>query len=57
MNEIFNICMNSLVWVSNLIGITYEEINVITFCIVWPLLTIFLIYKAYIKKWKTINYI
>jgi len=50
MNEIFRLCMNSLIWAADLIGITYEEINVIIFCIIWPLLTIFLIYKAYFKK-------
>lgn len=50
MNYIFNLCMDSLIWASNLIGITYEEINVIIFCMLWPAFTIFLIYKAYFKK-------
>ena len=50
MNDIFNICMESLYWLSKITGLTYQEVNVILFCFAWPIFTIFLIYKAYFKK-------
>jgi len=42
-NDIFDLCVKFLVWLSNLFGITYKAINVIIFCIMWPLITLWLI--------------
>lgn len=50
MNDVFNACVDALYFAANLFGITYEEINVIVFCVAWPILTIFLIYKAYFHE-------
>ncbi|NQV29381.1 MAG: hypothetical protein HQ508_00710 [Candidatus Marinimicrobia bacterium] len=36
----FNWAVYALVWLGNLLGITYEEINVWLFVIAWPLVTV-----------------
>lgn len=43
MNQIFDWCVNVLIYWANVFGITYKEINVWVFVIVWPLLTVLLI--------------
>jgi hypothetical protein len=43
MNQIFDWCVNLLIYWANVLGITYKEINVWLFVIIWPLLTILLI--------------
>ena len=39
--NIFNLCVQWLLYRSNKLNISYEEINVLIFCIIWPLITIF----------------
>ena len=41
-DTVFNFCVVLLVDLANIIGITYEEINVWIFCIIWPLLSLIL---------------
>ena len=36
----FNFCVRLLYDVGNFLGITYEEINVWVFCVIWPILTL-----------------
>jgi hypothetical protein len=43
MDQIFDWCVNVLIYWANLIGITYKEINVWVFVIIWPILTIVLL--------------
>lgn len=43
MNQIFDWCVNVLVYWANIFGITYKEINVWVFVIIWPILTIGLV--------------
>lgn len=43
MDEIFDWCVNVLVYWANIFGITYKEINVWVFVIIWPILTILLV--------------
>ena len=43
MDQIFDWCVNVLVLGANIFGITYKEINVWVFVIIWPILTIILI--------------
>lgn len=50
MNTIFDACVDLLLFIANITGLSYEEVNVIIFCIIWPLLTIYLFYKAFIKS-------
>jgi hypothetical protein len=40
---VFNYCVRLLYDVASLIGITYEEINVWIFCILWPVATIIML--------------
>ena len=42
MDRIFDWCVNVLVYSAGVIGITYKEINVWVFVIIWPILTIVL---------------
>ncbi|HEX9840847.1 MAG TPA: hypothetical protein VGA72_15970 [Anaerolineales bacterium] len=43
MDRIFDWCVNVLVYWAAIFGITYKEINVWVFVIIWPILTIILI--------------
>jgi hypothetical protein len=51
-NEIFNSCVALLVWLAALTGTTYEEINVLVFCIVWPLVTLALVVVCVMRGLK-----
>ncbi len=42
-DRIFDLCVVFLVWLARVTGTTYKEINVIIFCILWPLFTLGLI--------------
>ena len=39
MDQIFDWCVNVLVYWAGILGITYKEINVWVFVIIWPVLT------------------
>jgi hypothetical protein len=39
MDQIFDWCVNVLVYWAGMLGITYKEINVWVFVIIWPILT------------------
>ena len=39
-DETFNFCVKLLYEIGGILWITYEEINVWLFCIIWPLLTL-----------------
>ena len=39
---IFNFCVRLLYDVASILGITYEEINVWFFCIIWPILPFYM---------------
>lgn len=43
MDQIFDSCVNLLVYWAGTLGITYKEINVWVFVIIWPILTIILL--------------
>lgn len=42
MDRIFDWCVSILVYWAGIFGITYKEINVWVFVIIWPILTIVL---------------
>ena len=42
MDQIFDWCVNVLVYWAGMFGITYKEINVWVFVIIWPILTVIL---------------
>ena len=39
---VFNVCVKILHDIAAVLGITYEEINVWLFCIIWPILTLYM---------------
>ena len=43
MDQIFDWCVSVLVYWSGIFGITYKEINVWVFVVIWPILTVILI--------------
>jgi len=43
MDQVFDWCVNVLVYWAGIFGITYKEINVWVFVIIWPILTILLV--------------
>jgi len=48
----FQNCVDLLRTIASYIGITYEEINIIIFCIIWPIITIYMgviIIKQHLK--------
>lgn len=43
MDAIFDWCVKILVYFAGVLGITYKEINVWVFVIIWPILTLALV--------------
>ena len=43
MDQIFDWCVKVLVYGAGIFGISYKEINVWVFVVIWPILTIILI--------------
>jgi hypothetical protein len=41
-DKIFNMCVLLLLKIADMTGLTYRQINVLIFCIIWPILTILL---------------
>ena len=39
-DTLFDSAVSALYWTADLLGVTYEEINVYIFCILWPVQTI-----------------
>jgi hypothetical protein len=54
MDQIFDWCVNVLVYWAGIFGITYKEINVWVFVIIWPVLTVILI-GIVVQQQKTIR--
>ena len=42
-DETFDFCVKLLFDVADLMNITYEEINVWIFCLIWPILTLIMV--------------
>ena len=55
MNDIFQACVDLLNAIASMLNMTYKEVNVWIFCIIWPIITIVLIFltrKYYLKSKK-----
>ena len=39
---IFHYCVVLLLWLASILRLTYKQVNVLIFCILWPILTIIL---------------
>ena len=47
-NFIFHSSVDALILLAQLLGMTYQEINVWLFCVAWPILTFLLMYAVVI---------
>jgi len=52
MDQIFDWCVNVLVYWAGILGITYKEVNVWVFVIIWPILTVILVAIIAWQQWK-----
>jgi len=52
MDTIFDWCVNVLVNWAGVIGITYKEINVWVFVIIWPVVTALLVFIIFVQQRK-----
>ena len=54
MNTIFWICVKIMQEMSNVLGITYQQLNVILFVFLHPAITVFVFlkYRKYKKLWE-----
>ena len=52
MDKIFDWCVNVLVYWTGVIGITYKEINVWVFVIIWPVVTVLLVVIIFMQQRK-----
>jgi len=52
MDQIFDWCVRVLVYWAGMLGITYKEINVWVFVIIWPILTAILIGMIVVQQRK-----
>ena len=39
-DTIFMLCVYLLQWLAKRLGMTYNELNVWTFCVIWPIITL-----------------
>lgn len=51
---LFDLCVDLLMWAADLLGISYNEINIWIFCVIWPLLTLLLIVVV-VVQWRKIK--
>jgi hypothetical protein len=52
MDQIFDWCVDVLVYWAGIFGITYKEMNVWVFVIIWPILTLVLIGIVVVQQRK-----
>lgn len=51
-DNIFDLCVSLLVWMADLLGITYKAVNVWIFVIIWPIITLGLIWLVFRQRRK-----
>lgn len=42
-DALFDLCVRILIWLANLFGVSYNEINIWIFCVIWPIVTVILV--------------
>ena len=52
MDQVFDWCVKVLVYWAGIFGITYKEINVWVFVIIWPILTVIMLSVIVIQQRK-----
>ena len=53
-NFVFYGSVDALIWLARLLDITYQEINVLIFCIGWPLVTVIMM-AVIMELWRNNN--
>lgn len=51
-DRIFGLCVEFLVWLGSLLGMSYNAVNVWIFCVIWPVLTLFLVAIVIVQRRK-----
>jgi hypothetical protein len=54
MNELFNWCVKVLVWLADVVGMTYEEVNIWIFVIIEPLVFLVMLWIL-IRQYRKIR--
>ncbi|MGJ7529878.1 hypothetical protein [Variovorax sp. GB1P17] len=49
-DHVFDWCVNFLIHWAKVLGITYNEINVYVFCVLWPILTLVLCFLVVYQR-------
>jgi len=49
-NNIFQLCVDFLRWLANIFGCTYQEINIIIFVILEPIIFLFMCWLIYKQR-------
>lgn len=50
MNNVFDVCVQIMIWFAPLVGLTYKELNVWLFVIIHPIITLlFMVLTIYYK--------
>ena len=50
MDSLFQWCVLLLVWLASLLGITYETINVLIFCVAWPIASLIALVYIFVLR-------
>lgn len=54
MGQLFDLCVQFLLWLGRMTGTTYVEINIIIFCILEPIVFLVMAYIIY-NQWRKIK--
>lgn len=49
-NKVFSGCVRVLNWTASKTGLTYEQVNVAVFCVIWPAVTVGLVVAVAVKR-------
>ncbi len=53
-DALFNLCVRLLLWLADLFGVSYNEINIWIFCVIWPVFTLALV-AVVVGQWIRIR--
>ena len=52
MIELFDVCVDILIWISNVFNITYKEANIWIFVIIEPIVFFIMLFYIYYLRYK-----
>ncbi len=53
-DALFDLCVRILIRLANFFGVSYNEINIWIFCVIWPIVTVILV-GLVVGQWKKIQ--